>query len=151
MWFCSSLLCLPHPTSLLEAELPNQLWEHLFIPTVVLWGQLSLIRLWPFLAAGHSALSCSLGGAFSGLSMLAEVTWIPAVLLSLKPALGRLFPVFPVVSGHSQMTPYCKNRVCDNQGLQLLWRKGRRNLDMVQNKEQLKRSEQWGNRKRNGS
>lgn len=42
----------------LGAELPSQLWEHLFIPTPALWGQLSLVRPRLSLAAGDEGLFC---------------------------------------------------------------------------------------------
>lgn len=58
--FCSPQLRVPHPVSPLGAELPSQLWEHLFIPTAAPWGQLSLVRLRLSLAAGDEGLLCPL-------------------------------------------------------------------------------------------
>lgn len=63
------LLSPPRPTSLLGAELPGQLWGHLFIPTIELLGQLSLVRLWLWLAVAglwpEVPALCSLGPAVS--------------------------------------------------------------------------------------
>lgn len=70
-----------------RAELPGQLWGHLFIPTTLLLGQLSLVRLWLWLTVtglwpGVPAL-CSPGPALP-LRCWHEPREVPAVPLPLN-------------------------------------------------------------------
>lgn len=73
------LLSLPRPTSPLGAELPNQLWEHLFTPVPL--GRLSLAtrRLW------RAALSFP--GACFALAKLAGAPQSTSCSFALEPAL----------------------------------------------------------------
>jgi len=87
---------------------PNQLWEHLFIPTAVLQGQLSLIGLRPFLAIGHSTLL--LPGACSAHCMLAQTARIPAVPCPWnQPGSATLLAFLLSPATPEWLTPYGKN------------------------------------------